>query len=121
MDRIRALPVFFTVILAGCQSTGSSQLALMEGIDTTNMISLADAVAAAQVEVPDGFAIEAVLEIEDDDENEPAAWEVVFHVAGQNQIVEVEVDAYDGHVVEVEIGEDGEDDGEDDDGAEANP
>lgn len=120
MERIRALGAVCFVILVGCQGPGSSQLALMDGVDTSQMITLADAVAAAQERVPDGFAIEAELEIEDDDENEPPAWEVVFHVAGDNQIVEVEVDAFDGRVLEVEIGEDGEDD-DGDDGEEGAP
>ncbi len=57
--------------------------------------------------MPGGFAVEAGLEIEDDDEVEPAAYEVVLYVAKDEQMIEVEVDAYTGDVLEVEVQEDG--------------
>jgi uncharacterized membrane protein YkoI len=105
-------------ILALCScdpSTSSTRLAVMSGVDTAEMITLQDAVAAALEEVPGGFAVEVALEIEDDDEVEPAAYEVVVYVDADQQMIEVEIDAYSGDVLEVEIEEDGD---EDEDGEE---
>lgn len=83
--------------------------------DTTGFIPMGQAIAAAQEKVPGGFAVAAMLEIEED-EPEPPAFEVVF-VSADRKWVEVEVDAKTGEVLEVESeGEGGDDDeGEDDD------
>lgn len=100
------------VAVAGCGS--SDRLSRMAGLETDQMITLSEAIDVAAAEVPDGFVIEAVLEVEDDDENEPPAYEVVLYVRAEEQLIEVEVDAFSGEVLEVEVGDD---DGEDDDGA----
>ena len=102
------------VVLASCGS--SDRLSRMAGLETDQMITLSEAIDVAAAEVPDGFVIEAVLEVEDDDENEPPAYEVVLYVRAEEQLIEVEVDAFSGEVLEVEVGEDdGEDDGAQDD------
>lgn len=106
--------VLAALVIASCNSSGSSvQLAVMSGVNTAEMISLQDAVAAALERVPGGFAVEVGLEIEEDDEErEPAAYEVVIYVEADQKMVEAEVDAYTGEVLEVEVQEDGEEDEE---------
>ena len=97
--------------LAGCES--ESRLDLMQSADTASLIPLREALQIAQKEVPDGFPVEAELEIEDDDEREPAAYEIGLYLATEQQIVEVEVDAVTGAVLEVEEEEEEEDDDDD--------
>jgi uncharacterized membrane protein YkoI len=87
----------------------------MASLDQSSVISLSEALAIAQQDVPGGFVVEAALELEDDDEQEPPAYEVVLYVAADNQIIEVEVHAITGEVLEVEIEDDGDDDEVDDD------
>lgn len=99
------------VLFGSCSSSGAGRAARMRTVDTSAMITLDNAVAIAQAQVPNGFAIEAVLEVEDDDEQEPPAYEVVFWVPATQQVIEVEVHAMTGAVLEVEVEEDG--DGED--------
>lgn len=102
-------------LFAGCGNKYSKiTLAQLDGVDTSRFITLAEAVDIAQNEVPDGFAIEAILEIEDDDEDEPPVYEVALFVDGSNEIIEVEVHAETGAVLEVETRENGEDDDEGD-------
>jgi uncharacterized membrane protein YkoI len=80
------------------------------------MISLIEAVTVAHKAVPDGFAIEAELEMEDD-EGEPPAWEVLLYVGADGRLIEVEVHAYTGAVLELEVESEGEgDEGDGDDG-----
>ena len=103
--------LFVAGLAAGCGNKYSKiTLAQLDGVDTSQFITLAEAVDIAQLEVPDGFAVEAILEIEDDDENEPPAYEVSLFVDGRNEIIEVEVHALTGEVLEVGVREDGEDD-----------
>lgn len=113
MNHTRLFLVLGAMALVGCES--ESRLDVMRSVDTNRFIPLGEALQIAQKEVPDGFPIEAELEIEDDDEEEPAAYEVGLYVASREQMVEVEVDAVTGAVLEVEIEED---DGEDDDDGE---
>lgn len=103
--------------LAGCNSTsGNGHVARSGDLDTTGMITLEQAVAAASAAVPGGWAIEAELEIED--EGEPPAYEVVFHIPGAAYVTDVEVDAYTGEILEIE--NDTEVDDEDEDEADDN-
>jgi len=100
----------------GCHgSSPGRRAAQLSGMDLDGIVTLQDALAAAQAEVPDGIAIGAQLEIEDDDEVEPAAWEVSFFVPGDDQVIEVEIDASSGDVLEVEIEEDAGEQEDDDD------
>ena len=107
MPRTLLLSALLAVMAMGCSSGPSKRLAALEGVDTTGMITLARALEIAQGRVPDGFALEAKLELDDDDENEPPAWEVALYVAAQAQVIEVEVHAMTGAVLEVEVEEDG--------------
>lgn len=103
-------PVALILFLAGCTAS-SDEIAAMRGLDTGSMVSLAEAIQIAKKEVPDGFPIEAELEIEDDDEeeDEPTAYEVVLYVADLDVLMEVEVDAFTGAVLEVEVEDEGDD------------
>lgn len=96
--------------LAGCEGAGSTRAALMADMDLSSLVTLEEAMAIAQTEVPDGYPIGTELELEDDDENEPPAWEVSYFVQGQGHIIEVEVHAFSGEVLEVEIEDDEDDD-----------
>lgn len=96
--------------LAGCEGSGSSRAALMADMDLSTLVTLEEAMAIAQNEVPGGYPVGSVLELEDDDEDEPPAWEVSYFVQGSNHILEVEVHALTGEVLEVEIEDDAEDD-----------
>ncbi len=100
-----------------CTGSGASskRAALLADVDFGSLIALPEAIAIAQGEVPDGVPVEAELEIEDDDENEPAAYEVGLFDPGTNQLIEVEVDAATGEVLEVEVEDDADEEGEDDD------
>ena len=109
MLRNALLTAFLVTIFCACNSS-SSFLDQMRQMDTATMLTLSDALAIAQTEVPGGFAVEAELEIEDDDENEPPAYEVVFYVPADDQLVEVEVHAFTGEVLEVEDEDEGDDD-----------
>ena len=102
------------LLLLGCQSGTGTSVAALQAADLTSMITLEDAMAAASGQVPGGMPISVVLELEDDDENEPPAWEVSYFVPGTNQIIDVEVDAHTGSVIEVSVEEDGPDDDGDD-------
>ena len=110
-------PVLLCIaLLLGCSSSApSATAAKLAKLDVESFISLGAALEIAQKEVPNGFAIEAELEVEDEDENEPPAFEIEFFVAGENQIIEVEVDAKTGEVLEVEVEDDDEDDEDDED------
>ena len=110
MLRIAILFAFSTLILTSCQNVASDRLALMGATDTTLMLDLSEAVAIAQEQVPNGFAMAVELELEDDDENEPPAYEVLFYESAEDQLIEVEVHAFTGDVLEVEVEEDGGDD-----------
>jgi uncharacterized membrane protein YkoI len=115
MRHLDLLAMFAVCLLAaGCQSNPAHTARALAAADLATMIPLTEALSIAQTEVPDGVAVGAVLEVEDDDEKEPPAWEVSFFVAGANQVIDVEVDAVTGAVLEVEV----EDDGPDDDGSE---
>ena len=80
-------------MLMSCNSTPSLSVALLSAADMDSMVPLTEAVAIAQEHVPGGVAVEAKL-----------------FVAGQNQLLAVEVHAMTGAVLEVEVGEDGPDD-----------
>lgn len=97
---------------ASCNSGVSSKVMALSAADLQSFIPLTQALDIAKQEVPDGVPVEVELEIEDDDENEPPAFEVVLFVPGSNVLMEVEVDAKTGKVLEVEVEEDGEDDEE---------
>lgn len=99
---------------AACEPAPAHTARALAAADLAAMIPLADAVTIAAPHVPGGTAVGAVLEITDDDEREPPAWEVSFFVAGSNQVIDVEVHAITGAVLEVEV----EDDGPDDDSVE---
>lgn len=105
-----AMAVLGVLGLGACEGAGSSRAALMADMDLSTLVTLDEARAIAQEQVPDGYLIGAELEIEDDDENEPPAWEVSYFVQGSTQIMEVEVHALTGEVLEVEIEDDSEDD-----------
>jgi uncharacterized membrane protein YkoI len=107
---MRNLPLLVVLLLPGCQSGTGASVAALQAADLGTMISLEDALAAAAGHVPGGTPISVVLELTDDDENEPPAWEVSYFVAGSNQIIDVEVDAHTGRVTEVSVEEDGPDD-----------
>jgi len=106
MLRAAALLASWLIMVASCNSS-PGRLARMSALDTSAMIPLADAIAIARDRVPGGFPVEAALELEDDDENEPPAYEVVLYVAAEQQLIEVEVHAITGEVLEVEVQEDG--------------
>jgi hypothetical protein len=93
-------------LVAACSS--SSLLESMAGLDTEQMITLEEAVTIARTEVPNGFAVEVQLEVEDDDEQESPAYEIVLYVAEDNQLMEVEVHAATGEVLEVGAQQEGE-------------
>ena len=114
--RYASLP--FTVLLVSCgNGTGSLSSSLLTDLDTSQLISMSRAAEIAVAEVG-GFAVRAELELEDDDENEPPAWEVTVFVSGANDLMEVEVHAMSGEVLEVEVSDDGM---EDDEGANDDP
>ena len=96
--------------LAGCSGGSSSTAAALSEMDLENMLTLDDALAIARAEVPDGYTIGAELELEDDDEDEPPAWEVSLFVPGSATIMEVEIHYQTGEVLEVEVEDDGPDD-----------
>jgi len=100
-------------------SNDSRAQALMSGsVDHGDLITLARAVELAHAEIPGAFALEAELELEDDDENEPPAYEVTLLVLDDGRVLEVEVHAQTGAVLEIEeeddLSEAGGDDEEDD-------
>jgi hypothetical protein len=98
---------------AACQGAPAGRsVAALQALDLASFISADEALARAAGQVPDGIAVAVNLEVEDDDEQEPAAWEVSYFVPGRNQIVDVEIDAVSGAVLEVEVEEDGPDDDE---------
>lgn len=119
--RLRYLAVCLLTLaaatLSSCTGSGASskRAALLADVDFDSLIGLPAAIAAAQAEVPDGIPVEAELELEDDDENEPAAYEVALFDPGTNELIEVEVDAATGEVLEVEVEDDADEEGEDDD------
>ncbi|MBI2896605.1 MAG: PepSY domain-containing protein [Deltaproteobacteria bacterium] len=104
-------------LATSCSGSGASskRAALLADVDFGSLVGLAEAIAIAQEEVPGGIPVEAGLEIEDDDENEPAAYEVALFDPGTNELIEVEVDAATGDVLEVEVEDDADEEGEDDD------
>ena len=111
---MRNLKLLVALLAIGCQSGTGTSVAALQAADLGTMITLEDALAASAGRVPGGTPISVVLELTDDDENEPPAWEVSYFVAGANQIVDVEVHAHTGEVLEVEVEEDGPDDDGDD-------
>ena len=112
MTMIRLMSsIVVAMCLAACQGGGGGPRAsALRSLDLSAMIALDEAVAIAQPQVPNGAPVGAVLEVEDDDENEPPAWEVSFFVAGMNQVISVEVHAHTGAVLEVEVEDDEPDD-----------
>jgi uncharacterized membrane protein YkoI len=102
--------LLIAILAIGCQGSTGTSVAKLQSADLTTMITLEDAMAAAAGHVPGGMAISVTLELTDDDENEPPAWEVSYFVPGSNQIIDVEVHAVTGEVLEVSVEEDGPDD-----------
>lgn len=94
-------------LATGCNGSSSGRLAAMRQLDTAGMLSIAEALAIAQEAVPEGYPVSVALEVEDDDEEEPPAYEVSFYLSAEDQILEVEVDAFTGAILEMEIEEDG--------------
>jgi|GEM_PF-5976732 len=116
MDKTRnahlACAALLLLLVAACSATSDGQRSALTSANVPDMISLIDAVTIAQAEVPDGMAVEAELELEDDDD--PPAYEVVFFVRDATQLIEVEVHAFTGEVLEVEVDDDDYDDDDDD-------
>ena len=113
---MRHLVLLLLALTAGlatsCNGSSSSRLSAMRQLDTDGMLTLAEALAIAQEAVPDGYPVGAGLELEDDDEEEPPAYEVSLYLAADDQILEVEIHAFTGAILEMEVEEDG---GEEDD------
>ncbi len=103
MTHRNLLIVVLFVLFAACDTSSSRRGARMGDLDTSTLITLERALEIARGEVPEGFPVEAELELEDSDEDEPPAWEVELFVKGDNQLVEVEVHAQTGEVLEIEV------------------
>ena len=91
---------------AGCGGGDTSQGSTG---DRGDLISEEEAVAIAQAEVPGGAFVHAEFDTEDADEAEPR-WEVEFYVAAEDAIVQVEVHAVTGEVLEIKVEDDEDDD-----------
>lgn len=120
MTRVAILLSFTLACVAACTSPPPARpnpISAMKKVDTSKLIGLAKALEIAKAKVPSGVPISAELEIEDEDEKEPPAYEVKFYVSGSDKITEVEVHAMTGKVLEVEQegAVDDEDDGDDGD------
>jgi uncharacterized membrane protein YkoI len=99
--------VALSSLVACTNGTGTVSSAAMAEIDPSQLISIAEAIEIARGEVS-GVAVAAVLEIEDDDENEPPAYEVVIFEEGTKAMKAVEVHAETGAVLEIETADEAE-------------
>ncbi len=100
--------VLFLLVTPGCgNSPWHGKLQALSSFDTAGTIPITEAIGIALEYLGGGFAIEAELEIEDDDENEPPAYEVVVYLQAESMLMEVEVHAKTGQVLEVEVAEEG--------------
>src|SRR5687768_10730269 len=106
----RAALLSAVLVMLSCNSGPGSRLSLLAATDMSDMVSLVEAVAIAEAQVAGGVAVEAALEIEEPDEGDPPAYEVMVFVAAETQLYGVEVDARTGAVLEIEVGDDEEDD-----------
>ena len=91
---------------AGCGGGDTSQSSTSVRGD---LISEVEAIAIAQAEVPGGAFVRAELDLADDDEAEPR-WELEFYVAADDAIIQVEVHAVTGEVLEIKVEGDEDDD-----------
>jgi len=107
--RISLLVLSLTILglTSSCSSAGSSRAALMAQMDLSTLVPIADALAIGQAQVPGGVPAGVELELDDDDENEPPAWEASFFDPASGQIIEVEIHAMTGQVLGLEVEDDG--------------
>jgi len=95
MKILKALSILSPLFLFAC-SDGKD----LEDSDVSQYIAIDDAIASARAEVPDGTVLEAALEIEDD-ADEPSTFEVLLLRSEEAKLIEVEIDAVTGEVLEV--------------------
>ncbi|MCC7381006.1 MAG: PepSY domain-containing protein [Deltaproteobacteria bacterium] len=116
--RLVLLSALALPLLPACSpGLGSVSSALMSRTDTSKLIPIERAISAATARVA-GTPIAAVLEIDDQDEPEPPAYEVVIFASDTGDMMEVEVHAETGEVLEVERADDGAEQGSKTDSAE---